>query len=136
MIGITATIIIVSLFSCEAAGPPIVPYHPVPAPYHPAPAPYHPAPYHPAPYHPAPKAVYHPVPKAPYHPAPPAEYHPEAYGEPFNCPNYPYCEEAPYSLYHLQHEIEALRQRAAIIVKHGERLQHQQPNQPFVQGLY
>ena len=120
MIGITTAILIVSLFSCEAARPPI-------APYHPAPAPYHPAPYHPAPYQPAPKAVYHPVPIAPYHP--------EAYGEPFSCPNYPYCEEAPYNIYHLQHEIETLRQRAALIVKHGELLQHQQPNKPFVQGL-
>ena len=74
--------------------------------------------------------IYHPAP-LPYHPAPPVE----AYGPPFNCPNYPYCNEAPYNLYHLQHEIEALRHRAALIVKHGENLQHQQPNQPFVQGL-
>ena len=145
MIGITSALVVIySLFACEAAHAPSLPYHPAPAPYHPAPyhpAPYHPAPpapYHPAPpapYHPAPKPVYHPAPKPAYHPAPPADYHPEAYGEPFNCPNYPYCSEAPYALYHLQHEIEALRHRAALIVKHGELLQHQQPNKPFVQGL-
>ena len=126
MIGVTSVFVFViySISASAADSPPI---------YHPAPLPYHPAPYHPAPYHPAPPkpAVYHPAPKAAYHPAPPVE----AYGPPFNCPNYPYCSEAPYNLYHLQHEIEALRHRAALIVKHGENLQHQQPNQPFVQGL-
>ena len=133
MIGIVSALVVIhSIMACNAASPPIItPYRPAPAPYHPAP--YHPAP--PAPYHPAPKPVYHPAPKPAYHPAPPAAYHPEAYGPPFSCPNYPYCEEAPYNLYHLQHEIEALRHRAALIVKHGELLQRQQPNKPFVQEL-
>merc|ERR1712110_158657 len=133
MIPVTSAIVfaLYSITACLANSPPI--YHPAPAPYHPAPAPYHPAPapYHPAPYHPAPKPVYHPAPKAAYHPAPPVE----SYGAPFSCPNYPYCSEAPYSIYHLQHEIEALRHRAALIVKHGENLQNQLPNQPFVEGL-
>ena len=126
MIGVTSAIVfaVCSIAACAADSPPILPYHPAPAPYHPAPAPYHPAPYPPAP-------AYHPAPKPAYHPAPPVE----SYGVPFNCPNYPYCEEAPYNLYHLQHEIEALRHRAALIVKHGEKLQQQQPNKPFVQHL-
>merc|ERR1712088_1085186 len=119
MIPVTSAIVfaLYSITACLANSPPI---------YHPAPAPYHPAPYHPAP-----KPVYHPAPKAAYHPAPPVE----AYGTPFSCPNYPYCSEAPYSIYHLQHEIEALRHRAALIVKNGENLQNQLPNQPFVEGL-
>ena len=127
MFGATSVVVlaIYSISACAADSPPILP---PPAPHHSAP--YHPAPYHPAPYH-APAPVYHPAPKAAYHPAP----HPESYGPPFSCPNYPYCEEAPYNIYHLQHEIEALRQRAALIVKHGENLQHQQPNVPFVQHL-
>ena len=37
--------------------------------------------------------------------------------------------------YLLQHEIDALRHRAALIQKVGENLHKQQPNQPFVQGL-
>ena len=117
MIGVTSAIVLVvySISACAADSPPILP----------PPAPYHPAPYHP------PAPVYHPAPKAAYHPAP----HPESYGPPFSCPNYPYCDEAPYNIYHLQHEIEALRTRAALIQKHGENLQHQQPNVPFVQHL-
>merc|ERR1711956_61746 len=61
-----------------------------PAPYHPAP--YHPAPYHPAPYHPAPP-VYKPAPVPAYKPA--------------------------HALSHLQYEIDALRQRAALVNAHG-----------------
>ena len=118
-----------------------VPYHP--APYHPAPAPYHPAPYHPAPapYHPAPykpaPAPYKPAP-APYKPAHPAPY--ETYpDEPvILCPNYPYCDEAPYALSHLQYEIDALRHRAALVDAHGKAVlaTKQEPNRPFVGGVY
>ncbi len=119
------------------------PYHaPAPAPYPaPAPAPYHPPP--PKPYHapaPAPK-TYHPKPAPkPYHPPPPkAHYDEDPYydDEPVVlCPNYPYCTDAPYGIYHLQEEIEALRQRNALIAKVGENLVHQQPNRPFVGDLY
>jgi hypothetical protein len=124
------------------------PYHPAPA-YKPAPAPYHvpapaykpaPAPYHapapsykpaPAPYH---APAYKPAP-APYH-ASPAHY--ESYeDEPvYRCPNYPYCDEAPYALSHLQYEIEALRQRAALVEAHGAALARQEPNRPFVGHVY
>ena len=104
---------------CVAAASAASPYRP--APYHPAPAPYHPAPYKPAP--------------APYKPAP-AHY--ESYeDEPVVlCPNYPYCDDAPYALSHLQYEIEALRQRAALIDAHGAALARQEPNRPFVGGVY
>ena len=98
--------------------------HPHPASYHAAPGPYHPVPYHPAPpvYHPAP-APYKPAP-APYKPAPPPPYkpaHPAPYveypDEPvILCPNYPYCDEAPYGLSHLQYEIDALRKRTALVI--------------------
>ena len=116
------------------------PYKPAPAPYKPAPAPYKPASVAykpaPAPYKPAP-APYKPAP-APYKPAPykPAPY--ESYeDEPvYRCPNYPYCDEAPYALSHLQYEIEALRQRAALIDAHGAALARQEPNRPFVGGVY
>ena len=112
------------------------------------PAPYHPAPYHPAPYHPAP-VVYKPAPPvykpspvykpAPVHPAPaykPAPVYPD---EPvYRCPNYPYCDEAPHALSHLQYEIDALRQRAALIDAHGAAVlaSQQEPNKPFVGGVY
>merc|ERR1712156_621712 len=106
------------------------------------PAPYHPAPYHPAPYHPAP-VVYKPAPPvykpAPVHPAPaykPAPVYPD---EPvYRCPNYPYCDEAPHALSHLQYEIDALRQRAALIDAHGAAVlaSQQDPNKPFVGGVY
>ena len=111
--------------------------------YHPAP--YHPAPYHPAPYHPAP--VYHPAP-APYKPAPPPAYKPAPHkpapyvdyvDEPvYRCPNYPYCDEAPHALAHLQYEIDALRQRQALVDAHGAAVLalKQEPNQPFVGGVY
>ena len=90
--------------------------HPHPASYHAAPGPYHPVPYHPAPpvYHPAP-APYKPAP-APYKPAHPAPYV-EYPDEPvILCPNYPYCDEAPYGLSHLQYEIDALRKRTALVI--------------------
>merc|ERR1712008_391077 len=94
----------------------------------------HPAPYHPAPYHPAP---YHP---APYHPAPPAYKPAPVYAdEPvYRCPNYPYCDEAPHALSHLQYEIDALRQRAALVNAHGAAVlaSQQEPNKPFVGGVY
>merc|ERR1711881_636274 len=97
--------------------------------------PYRPAPYHhPAPYAPAP--AYRPAPykPAPYKPAPHYESYPD---EPvILCPNYPYCNDAPHALSHLQYEIEALRQRAALIEAHGQALARQQPNQPFVGGVY
>lgn len=48
------------------------------------------------------------------------------------CPNYPYCNDAPYGLPHLQDEINVLRQRALLIEKVGESIPLQQPNQPFV----
>jgi len=105
-----------------------------PGPYH-APAPvYHPV--APAPYH-APAPVYHPAPAPHPHPAHP----PAAYRDPYHedgpyvppCANYPYCDDS--SIYHLQHEIDALRHRATLIQKVGENLHLQQPNQPFVQGL-
>merc|ERR1711936_659606 len=95
------------------------------------PAPYHPAPYHPAPYHPAP-VVYTPAPPV-YKPAP---VYPD---EPvYRCPNYPYCDEAPHALSHLQYEIDALRQRAALIDAHGAAVlaSQQEPNKPFVGGVY
>ena len=87
--------------------------------------------------HPAPP-VYRP---APYHPAPPAPYKPAPYeiypDEPvILCPNYPYCDDAPHALSHLQYEIEALRQRAALIEAHGAALARQEPNRPFVGGVY
>ena len=115
-------------------------YKPAPAPYKPAPAPYKPAPvaYKPAPvaYKPAP-APYKPAP-APYKPAPYKPAHYESYeDEPvYRCPNYPYCDDAPYALSHLQYEIEALRQRAALIDAHGAALAQQEPNRPFVGGVY
>ena len=87
-------------------------------------SPYRPAPYHPAPYKPAP---------APYKPAPYESYEDEPV---YRCPNYPYCDEAPYALSHLQYEIEALRQRAALIDAHGAALARQEPNRPFVGGVY
>merc|ERR1712038_1768785 len=92
-----------------------------PAPYHPAP--YHPAPYHPAPVHPAP--AYKPAPVYPDEPV-------------YRCPNYPYCDEAPHALSHLQYEIDALRQRAALIDAHGAAVlaSQQEPNKPFVGGVY
>ena len=102
------------------------PYHP--APYKPAPAPYKPAP---VAYKPAP-APYKPAP-APYKPAPYESYEDEPV---YRCPNYPYCDEAPYALSHLQYEIEALRQRAALIDSHGAALARQEPNRPFVGGVY
>ncbi len=109
---------------------------------------YRPAPPPPAPYRPAP--VYHkpaPPPPAYHKPAPPPAYHKPApsYGgqdpyyeetAPFYCPSYPYCSEAPYQIGHLQYEIESLRNRAALIEKHGAALARQQPNQPFVGGFY
>ena len=104
------------------------------------PAPYHPAPYHPAPYHP-PAPVYHPAP-APYHPAPaphkPAPYVDYADEPVVLCPNYPYCDEAPHALSHLQYEIEALRQRQALVEAHGAAVLalKQEPNKPFVGGVY
>ena len=121
---------------------PAGPYHPPPAPYHvPAPTPYHvpaPAPYRPQPppkpyspasaprpYHPAPKAHGGPEYRDPYHEDVPAEL----------CPGYPYCDDAPY-LPHLQEEIEALRHRTVLLQKVGENLVNQQPNRPFVGGLY
>merc|ERR1711997_906928 len=87
----------------------------------------HPAPYHPAPYHPAP---YHP---APYQPAPDYADEPG-----YRCPNYPYCDEAPHALSHLQYEIDALRQRAALVNAHGAAVlaSQQEPNKPFVGGVY
>ena len=102
---------------CVAAASAASPYRP--APYHPAPAPYHPAPYKPAP--------------APYKPAPYESYEDEPV---VLCPNYPYCDDAPYALSHLQYEIEALRQRAALIDAHGAALARQEPNRPFVGGVY
>ena len=117
-----------------------------PAPYHPAP--YHPAPYHPAPAHPvyvpaplpykpAPAPVYKPAPPkpAPYKPAPYESYADEPV---YRCPNYPFCDEAPHALSHLQYEIEALRQRAALIEAHGAKVlaSQQEPNRPFVGGVY
>ena len=51
------------------------------------------------------------------------------------CPGYPYCDDAPY-LPHLQEEIEALRHRTVLLQKVGENLVNQQPNRPFVGGLY
>ena len=48
------------------------------------------------------------------------------------CPNYPYCDDAPHLLPHLQDEINVLRQRALLIEKVGESIPLQQPNQPFV----
>merc|ERR1712113_153586 len=99
------------------------PYHP--APYHPAPSPYKPAP---APYKPAP---------APYKPAP-AHYNSYEDEPVYRCPNYPYCDEAPYALSHLQYEINALRQRAALVDAHGKAVlaSQQEPNKPFVGGVY
>ena len=96
-----------------------------PAPYKPAPAPYKPAP---APYKPAP---------APYKPAP-AHYNSYEDEPVYRCPNYPYCDEAPYALSHLQYEINALRQRAALVDAHGKAVLalKQQPNKPFVGGYY
>merc|ERR1711956_70642 len=108
---------------------------------------YHPAPYHPAPYHPAPAPVYHPAP-APYKPAPPPAYKPAPHkpapyvdyvDEPvYRCPNNPYCDEAPHALAHLQYEIDALRQRQALVDAHGAAVLalKQEPNQPFVGGVY
>ena len=113
--------IIAALIASVTAHPALP--HPHPASYHAAPGPYHPVPYHPAPpvYHPAP-APYKPAP-APYKPAPPPPYkpaHPAPYveypDEPvILCPNYPYCDEAPYGLSHLQYEIDALRKRTALV---------------------
>merc|ERR1712036_50776 len=97
---------------------------------------YKPAPVAPAPtYKPAPVPAYKPAPvPAPYKPAPHYESYPD---EPvILCPNYPYCNDAPHALSHLQYEIEALRQRAALIEAHGQALARQQPNQPFVGGVY
>ena len=54
----------------------------------------------------------------------------------YRCPNYPYCDEAPHALSHLQYEIEALRQRAALIEAHGAALARQEPNRPFVGHVY
>merc|ERR1711997_453807 len=109
-----------------------------PAPYHPAP--YHPAPYHPAPYHPAPP-VYKPAPVPAYKPAPAPAYKPapDYADEPvYRCPNYPYYDEAPHALSHLQYEIDALRQRAALVNAHGAAVlaSQQEPNKPFVGGVY
>ena len=114
--------IIAALIASVTAHPALP--HPHPASYHAAPGPYHPVPYHPAPpvYHPAP-APYKPAP-APYKPAPPPPYkpaHPAPYveypDEPvILCPNYPYCDEAPYGLSHLQYEIDALRKRTALVI--------------------
>ena len=68
---------------------------------------------------------------APYHPAQDPYYSDEPV---VLCANYPYCSEAPFGIYHLQAEIEALRQRTALITKVGENLHLQQPNRPFVGG--
>ena len=97
-----------------------------------APAPDHHAPHHAAPHH----AVPHHA--APHHAAPhhAPSYHQESYEQVYRCPNYPYCDEAPHGIYHLQAEIEALRQRSSLIEKHGRALALQKPNQPFVAGLY
>merc|ERR1711892_1395885 len=104
------------------------------------PAPYHPAPYHPAPYHPAPP-VYKPAPVPAYKPAHAPAYKPAPVyaDEPvYRCPNYPYCDEAPHALGHLQYEIDALRQRAALVNAHGAAVlaSQQEPNKPFVGGVY
>lgn len=80
-------------------------------PYQPRPAPYAPAPYQPRPYHEEPQYA-------------PVEL----------CPNYPYCDEAPHNIYHLQDEINLLRQRNQAIVALGEKLRYQEPNVPFVGG--
>merc|ERR1739844_885122 len=91
---------------------------------------YHPAPYHPAPYPPAP--AYKP---APHKPAPYVDYADEPV---YRCPNYPYCDEAPHALAHLQYEIDALRQRQALVDAHGAAVLalKQEPNKPFVGGVY
>lgn len=123
ILGIFAAILAAACADHPAPPPPYrpAPYH-HPAPYAPAPA-YRPAPYKPAPYKPA-----------PYKPAP----HYDSYeDEPvYRCPNYPFCDDAPHALSHLQYEIEALRQRAALIEAHGAALARQLPNQPFVGGVY
>merc|ERR1712018_864489 len=128
--------IIAALIASVTAHPALP--HPHPASYHAAPGPYHPVPYHPAPpvYHPAP-APYKPAP-APYKPAHPTPYVEYPDGPVILCPNYPYCDEAPYALSHLQYEIDALRKRTALVNAHGEAVlaSKQEPNHPFVGGVY
>ncbi len=70
----------------------------------------------------------------PYHPPHPAPYNQYPDEPVVLCAHYPYCDEAPHGLYHLQAEIEALRQRNALIVAAGEKIAQQQPNVPFVGG--
>ena len=97
-------------------------------------------------------------PNAYHRPAPPA-YSPHVapqYEAVPLCAYYPYCDQAPHGLYHLQvyysissfyivscnnnkffpsqSEIDALRLRNELIVKAGEKLAQQQPNVPFVGG--
>ena len=54
------------------------------------------------------------------------------------CPNYPYCDEAPHALSHIQYKIDALRQRQALVEAHGAAVlaSQQEPNKPFVGGSY
>merc|ERR1712008_192029 len=53
---------------------------------------------------------------SPHKPAPYVDYVDEPV---YRCPNYPYCDEAPHALAHLQYEIDALRQRQALVDAHG-----------------